>query len=562
MSETPAFARDYARPDLDAVRAEVADLAQRLEAATGAEQAVEVVRAWNRVRSRIDTGWNIAEVRYQQDTTDDRAKAEKQFWDQAAPAMRELDVIHARALTRSRHREALERAFGAQILRVKECTATTFAPEIADALAEEAKLVTRYIELTSKKEAVFRGEKTTMPALHGYFGVADRQTRLDAHVARDRFLAANADDLDDIYDRLVELRDGMGRALGMGGFTPLGYQLMTRIGYDAGDVARFRDAVREQLVPLAEELRRRQAEALGIDEVLLHDEEVLDPNGNPAPTGTPTEILETARGMYRDIDPRLGAFMDHMLEHDLLDVERRDGKAPGGFCTIFADLGWPFVFAQFTGTTDDLQVVTHECGHAYQVWSARKLPLIEYHFPTNEAAEVHSMGMEHLTFPFMERFFGDDAERYRRGHLARDVTALPYITLVDHFQHRVYEQPELTPAQRNAAWLELEASYLPWRRYGDDLPYLATGTIWQRQRHVYCDPFYYIDYALAGVCALQIHMKAERDRDLALRDYLKMCEIGGSVSFTEMLEVGGLRSPFEPEVLADVADHLRRALLS
>ena len=562
MSETPAFARDYTRPDLGAVRTQVNDMAQRLEAATSAEAAIEVVRAWNQVRSRVDTGFNIAEVRYHQDTSRDWAKGEKAFWDEAAPALRELDVIHARALIDSRHREAIERAFGPQIFRLKACTATTFAPEIADALAEEAKLVTRYIELTSKKECDFHGEKITMPALRGYFGVADRQTRLDAHRSRDRFLAANAAELDQIFDRLVSLRDGMGRALEMDGFTPLGYQLMTRVDYDAGDVARFRDALREQLVPACQEIVRRQAKALGIDQVMLYDEPVFDPRGNPQPTGTPREILETARGMYHDMDPRIGAFMDHMLEHDLLDVEPRDGKAPGGFCTIFADLGWPFVFAQFTGTTDDLQVVTHECGHAYQVWSARKLPLIEYHFPTYEACEVHSMGMELLTFPWMDRFFGDQAERYRHGHLALEVIHLPYITLVDHFQHRVYEQPELTPAQRNAAWLELEASYLPWRHYGDELPYLATGTIWQRQRHVYCDPFYYIDYALAGVCALQIHMKAERDRDLALRDYMKMCEIGGSVSFTEMLEVGGLRSPFEPEVLADVADHLRRVLLS
>ncbi len=561
MSETPAFARDYTRPDLPAVRAQVDALAQRLEAATSADEAVEAVRAWNQVRSRIDTGFNIAEVRYHQDTNSAWAKGEKAFWDEAAPALRELDVIHARALVGCRHREAIERAFGPQILRLKACTATTFAPEIADALAEEAKLVTRYIELTSKKDADFHGEKTTMPALRGYFGVADRQTRLDAHRARDRFLAAIATELDEIFDRLVTLRDGMGRALGMGGFTPLGYQLMTRVGYDAADVARFRDALREQLVPVCQELVRRQAQALEIDEVMLYDEQVFDPRGNPEPTGTPHEILETARGMYHDMDPRIGAFMDHMLEHDLLDVERRDGKAPGGFCTIFADLGWPFVFAQFTGTTDDLQVVTHECGHAYQVWSARKQPLLEYFFPTYEACEVHSMGMELLTFPWMDRFFGAEAERYRRGHLAFEVVHLPYITLVDHFQHRVYAEPAMTPAQRNAAWLELEGRYMPWRRYGDQLPQLATGTVWQRQRHIYGMPFYYIDYALAQVCAFQIHMKAERDRDLALRDYMKMCEVGGSISFTEMLEVGGLRSPFEPEVLAEVAAHLRDALL-
>lgn len=560
MSDTPHFAAGYQRPNLPDLTQRTRALAEACRAADGEATTLEVVRSWNRLRAEVDTNLNRAFVRYRQDTTDSAARAEQDFWDGATPTLRELDVLWARTLLASAHRDAIGRELGEQLLRLKECAAATFDPAIAGAIAEEAALSSEYTALVARKEATYRGESYTMAGLRGLWGDPDRQVRLEAHQARDRFMADHAADFDRIYDRLVALRHGMATTLGLESFTPLGYRLMTRIGYDDGDVARFRDAIHDVIVPLAADLAERQRQRLGVDALMLHDEAVLDPAGNPRPRGDAHAILETARTMYHELHPELGAFMDVMLDKGLLDVELRDGKAPGGFCTYFADLGLPFVFAQFTGTDDDLQVVTHECGHAFQCYASRELEAVEYAFPTYEAAEVHSMGMEFLTYPWMERFFGADADLYRRCHLQRALTCLPYLALVDHFQHRVYAEPTMSPAQRKAAWLELEAHYMPWRNYGDLFPHLATGTVWQRQSHIYQVPFYYIDYALAGVCALQIFLKAANDREGTLNDYLAMCKVGGSVSFAEMLEVGNLRSPFDPAVLADVANHARAVL--
>ena len=559
MTALPFFARDYARPDL----AEVERTARELATATAsADQTalLELVRRWNQLRSTVDTQLNIAMVRYHQNTGDPEAKAEQDFWNDAAPKLRELEVIHARALLEAPARDALTAEYGPQLLALEECLATTFAPEIRDALAEEAKLTTRHVELTAEPTVEFRGQKYSMSGIASFFTDGNRDTRREAQQARDRFLARHGDELDSLYARLVELRDGMGRALGHPGFTPLGYQLMSRTSYGPDEVAEFRAALRREIVPIAQELKEVQRQRLGLDQVMFHDELVWDPRGNPRPHGDPAHILETARGMYHELGAELGEFMDVMLERGLIDVELRDGKAPGGFCTHFNDLGLPFVFANFNGTDDDIVVVTHECGHAYQAYASRHQPLIEYIFPTYEAAEIHSMGMEFLTYPWMDRFFGADADRYRRTHLERVVDLLPYIAAVDEFQHRVYAEPGLSPAQRNQLWLEMEATYLPLRNYGDHFPYLATGTIWQRQAHIYQLPFYYIDYALAEVCALQIHAKAGASRERAVADYLDLCRVGGSRSFTELLEVGKLRSPFDPDCLREVADHIRSQL--
>jgi M3 family oligoendopeptidase len=560
MASTPRFAQGYERPELGAVTTQTRTLAERLTQAGSATQALAVIREWNRLRSALDTNQARAYVRYCQDTTCAGAKAEQDFWNEAAPTLRELDVIHARALTASSHAEAINREFGPQLLRLKECAAATYAPEIRESLAEEARLTTRYVELISTKALALDGRRYTTAGIRRFFGVADRRLRLGAYQAQERFLSSHADTLDQIFDRLVLLRDQMGRSLGWESYIPLGYQLRTRIGYAEHEVSRFREGIRTEIVPLCQVLRARQAQRLGVETLLLHDEAVWDPAGNPEPFGDPPAILNTAREMYHELHPDLGAFMDTMLDNGMLDVQLRDGKAPCGFCVFLPDLGLPFVFGQFVGTEYDLHLLIHECGHAFQDYSARSHPLIEYIGPTGEAAEVHSMALELLTYPWMDRFFGDAAERYRRGHLERALCVLPYVTLLDHFQHEVYRRPSLPPSARNALWRSLEREYLPWRDYDDCFPHFAKGGVWQLIWHLFLWPFRGIDYALAQSCALQIHQRSLQDPRRALADYLAICKVGGSVSFQEMLEVGSLTSPFDSDCLRSVAQHARQVL--
>ena len=248
-----------------------------------------------------------------------------------------------------------------------------------------------------------------------------------------------------------------------------------------------------------------------------------------------------------------------MADCELLDLKARNGKAGGGFCANVPRYGVPFIFANFNGTQDDVNVFTHECGHAFQNWSSRDQSLLLYQWPTYEAAEIHSMSLEFLTYPYMEAFFGDDAARFIEGHLEDAILFLPYGCAVDEFQHRVYAEPDMTPAERAALWLELERTYLPHRRY-TEMPHMESGRLWQQQRHIFAMPFYYIDYCLAQTCALQMWHSATKDREDTMARYRTLCSLGGSKPFTELVAAAGLANPFTVGSLDAVCDAVAETL--
>lgn len=553
-----SFTHTYERPDFDAVRQRSRALADACATASSPEAFLSVVDEWNRVRATVDTHMNLAMVMYAQDTTAPANKTEQAFWDAAAPDLKELDVAHANALLESRFHSALDERYGAQLLALKRCERATFVPAIADTVAQEARLCSAYQQLMARSEVEFRGERMNLSKLGGFLDRADRQTRMDAQRARAAFLAANAEELDRIFDELVHLRHAMARALGDDDYVPLAYRLRRRTSYGPDDVARFRASIVREIVPLATELHARQADTLGVERLLFHDESVWRQSGNVRPIGDRGSILASAQSMYDELHPDMGAFFRVMIERELLDVETRDGKSRGGFCTHFNDLGLPFIFANFNGSDADIMVITHECGHAFQAYSSRDIePRVEYMFPTFEAAEIHSKSMEFLTHPWMERFFGEHAEAYRQTHVRRAICLLPYTVCVDHFQHDVYQNPTWSPSDRKRRWRQLEQLYLPHRDYGGMYPYYETGGLWQRQLHIYRLPFYYIDYALAEACAMQLWRTALDDRARALEQYLMISRVGGRLSFVELLQLGGLRSPFEDDCIVDVGQFLR-----
>jgi M3 family oligoendopeptidase len=241
-----------------------------------------------------------------------------------------------------------------------------------------------------------------------------------------------------------------------------------------------------------------------------------------------------------------------MSDGGFMDLKNRPGKAGGGFCTSFPTEGVPFIFANFNGTHGDINVFTHEMGHAFQNWKSRDLPGIDVLWPTMEAAEINSMALEFLTYPQMALMVGDAAaDRFRRMHLIGSLAFLPYGVCVDHFQHEIYDNPAMSPAERNATWRRLETLYMPWRDYGD-LAHPAGGGRWQAQLHIYRLPFYYIDYTLALCCAMQFWIAARDAPDDAMRRYRDLAALGGSAPFTALVASAGLVSPFEDGALEGV----------
>ena len=560
IAEIPAFDDMVApKPDLDAVRSAYARLRERYAAAESAEERLRVIRDWDSLREVVDTWMAMVHLRFSADTRDEAAKAEREERDRVAPKYTELAVDFKKMLLNDTHRPTLEAHFGPTAFALWDADARTFDPSIETELIEESKLCAEFAELHASAQIPFRGEMLNQSGIRRYTVDADRNTRVEANRARWGWFAENAADFDRIYGEMTTTRHSIARKLGYDNFVGLGYDRMSRVDYNRDDVESFRNEVRDCVVPLVAELRISQAQILGIDRTMFWDEPVFDLRGNPTPNGGHDWMIARATEMYDALHPEIGSFFRMMRDRNLLDLKMRDGKSAGGFCMSIPTYKVPYIFANFNGTKHDVVVFTHEMGHAFQVWSSRNVELYDYLWPTYESCEIHSMSLEYLTWPHMDKFFGDDADRFRRHHLTDALCFLPYGVAVDHFQHLVYSNPEANNEERRQMWKQVEEIYLPWRCYGE-LPHLGEGGFWHVQSHVFEMPFYYIDYTLASACALQFWLRSRRDPHETLEAYVALCHRGGTLPFRGLTESAGLVSPFAPGSLRDVVEEARKTL--
>ena len=538
-------------PSDRALTAEYDTIAAQLGAAPNVAGWRDAFGRWDDVRRRWKSWANVTRLRYTQDTRREDYRAAQALLDGRTPAVTALETAMKQRFLASDARPALEAELGAQAFALWDADVTTFDTAVADDLVRESELAREYTELLAGATVAFDGEERSLGALGRFVQARERETRHDAQRALWSVFAERSERLDRIFDELVHTRDRIARKLGFENYTALGYRRMRRVDYGPDDVARYRDEIARVVVPFAHELVRKQGANAGFDPVYFWDESSLGIESGVAPLGDRAWIVARTQEALGAIDPALGAFARMMIENELFDVENRPGKALGAYCTNFPTRRVPFVFANFNGSRADVRTMMHELGHAFQGWQSRDQRAVDYLSPTLESAEIHSMSLEYLAWPEMERFFGDGANAYRREHLLDAMLFLPYGVAVDHFQHLVYAQPSATPDERHAMWREMERRYLPWRAYGD-LAHPAKGGLWQEKRHIYVAPFYYIDYTLALCCALQFWVKAAADRDATLAAYVALCGRGGEAPFRELVRSAGLRVPFDAGTLQDV----------
>ncbi len=544
----------YERPKLDLLTAQFEELLTAFDTADAAGQ-IELVRASKRLRSVFSTQQSICHIRHTSDTTNEFYESENAWFDEAGPQFEALVNKFSKKLVASPHKAAIVEEFGRQFVRRIEVSLRAFDPATIDLLGEENQLASAYTKIKAQAAIEFRGKTYNLSSLAPFLISPDRATRREAAEANWAFYAAHEEEMSRIFDDLVELRTKIARQMGHENFVALGYDRMSRTDYGPQEVEVFRRQVREQIVPLASALYERQRQRLGLDKLTYFDEGLAYPSGNPTPIGTPEDTVRAATDLYEELSPETAAFFSMMREKNLMDLVGRDGKATGGYCTYLYNHCVPFIFSNFNGTSGDVDVLTHELGHAFQMYESRKQPVMEYILPTYEACEIHSMSMEFFAYPWLENFFGDDADRYRESHLEAAIKYLPYIVAVDEFQHVMYEQPNLSFAERLEKWSELEKIYLPHRDY-DGLDYLERGGLWLRQSHIFQMPFYYIDYALAQVCAFQFWQRDLLSHKEAWGDYLRLCKAGGSRSFVDLVKLANLHSPFAAGTLGRVVSDM------
>ena len=463
--------------------------------------------------------------------------------------------MYSKVLFESPHRAYMESKIGKVPFKNIEIALKAFDEKLIPLMQEENALSSRYTKVIASAKIPFDGEVYNLSLMGKFTTSNDRDVRKRAWKAVSDFFVTVADELDEIYDLLVKNRTAQAKMLGYENYVELGYYRMNRNCYDKAMVENFRKQIKEVFVPFAEKLHEERRERLGIEKLKYYDNGIYFLNGNPAPTGTPEEILKAGQDMYRELSPETAEFFDFMMENELFDVLGRKTKRAGGYMTFLPNYKSPFIFANFNGTSGDVDVITHECGHAFQGFVTRNEEIREFTDITMETAEIHSMSMEYFTYDWMGNFFGDRKDDYYKMHLADSAIFVPYGTMVDEFQHHVYENPDMTPTERNALWLKLESEYRPYLDY-EDIPFFSTGGWWQRQLHIYQMPFYYIDYVIASICAMQFKTMMDEDYKKAWDNYLKLCKLSARDFFTNMIKEVGLNSPFEDGCIAALVEKL------
>ena len=535
----------YVRPDMEKIFARVSGDIAVLKEAKNYEEFRKAYMDYVEADTELETSKTIAHIRNTINLLDEFYEAEMVYFNSQMPKYEILKKEMGEVIVVSPFKAEMEKEFGAILIQNMEAQKQLSDESIVDDQVKEAELVSRFMKTQAAATVEFKGEQIGNYGLLKIMQSTDRAERKEAFEAWAKLYEGIAPTLEEVYDGLVKVRAGMAKKLGFKSFIPMGYLRRRRFDYTEKELEVFRKQVREVVVPAAAKLYERQKEALGIDTLYYYDESIASPSGNPVPIGDKEYLVGEAQKMYRELSKESGEFFDFMMEYELFDLDSKHGKRAGGYCTILPQYHAPFIFSNFNGTDADVNVLTHEAGHAFAGFTAAKYQKTpELCHSTSEINEIHSMSMELWTYPWMENFFGDKAEEYRKEHLADALMKIPYMLCVDEYQHKVFENPEMTAMERRAVWSGLEKIYMPWRNYAGN-EFLESGAFWIKQQHIFLYPFYYVDYAMAQMGAFEFYTKMKEDRKAAWADYYKLCAAGGSMGYFDLLKYSGLHKVLE-----------------
>lgn len=542
----------YIRPILDEYKEQAQQIFLEMDQATTKEALTNSIQQYIAAYKSLLSMQTLAYIRNSIDTRDEFYDQEITYWDENEPYFDEINNVYYQKLMAHPHLDLIKDDFPHTYFKMIENKLSIFDPKIISDLQAENKAATEYTKLIASAQIEFDDKTLTLAQMGPYTQHHDRNIRKTASNKVWAWFEEHEQQFDEIYDSLVKVRTQMAHKLGFESFTEMAYRRMQRLDYNQKMVANYRQQILEDVVPVANKLYNRQAKRLNLDKLEYYDVALQFLDGNATPIGSFEDTINSGKEMYHELSKETGEFFDFMLDNNLLDLIAKPGKQSGGYMTFMHDYEAPFIFSNFNGTSGDVDVLTHEAGHAFQGYQSRHIQIPEVHMPTHEACEIHSMSMEFITWPFMEKFFGPQADKYRFSHLSDGLQFLPYGVLVDHFQHEIYNNPEMTPAERKETWKKLDQQYRPHLDFSDN-EFADRGTFWYRQGHIFQSPFYYIDYTLAQVCAFQFWKRSIIEQDpTTWDDYMAICKVGGTQSFTEIVDTAHLLSPFEDGTLKSI----------
>ena len=548
----------YERLSIEEIENNSLKLITKLKNASTPDTFMDCFKEINKYRGHIQTMMTLCSIRHTINTADKFYEAEQDYWDNTAPLIQKYEVEFFKVCLDCGFRDELP--IPSIFFKLAENSLKCFDPCIIEELQEENRLASEYGKLKASAKIEFNGEMHNLASIVPYMMSNDREVRRKAFEAGTNFYAENEDKFDDIYDGLVKVRDKMAKKLGYKNFTELGYIRMNRFDYNEEMVTKYREEVLKYVTPIVSKIHEKQKRRIGVDKLEAYDYNYEFKTGNPTPKGKEKELVDAASRMYKEMSKETDDFFTMMRENELFDLTTKPNKQMGGYTTDLIEYKVPFIFSNFNGTSGDVDVLTHEAGHAFQGYlTSLENDIPDLAFPTMESCEIHSMSMEFFAHPWMELFFKEDKDKYYYSHIASTLTFLPYGVLVDHFQHEVYNHPEMSKDERKACFRRLEKMYKPGLEY-TGYPILEKGGYFYRQGHIFESPFYYIDYTLAQVCALQFYKRMLDKDENCWKDYVHLCKLGGTKSFLELVKEASLTSPFEKDCLKSVVEAMDKEL--
>jgi oligoendopeptidase F len=538
----------------EATWSDLAPLYERLAtAAVTRENAEEWLRSWSQLEELIDEAGTLAMIAYTCDTADAAKEAANLRWSSdIAPRAMEQQVRLARRLVELGFTrpdlETVLRGFRTDIEIFREANVPLFS-----ALEE---LSTAYQKITGGLEVEWEGERKTVPQLQPFLKERDRAVRERAFRLGAQAYLERRDELAALFDRMYELRQEVARNAGFEDFQAYTFRAKHRFDYTPADCAAFHRAVEAVVAPAAERLMAYRREALGVPTLRPWDTQVELESARPVkPFRDVTGFVEPAKRVFEALDPELGSQFRRMAEDGLLDLESRPGKAPGGYCTKLSWRGLPFIFMNAVGVPDDVNTLVHEAGHSFHDFASHPQPFIWQRSVTHEAAELASMSMELLAAPHLVKPTGyytpEEARAAQVERLEDVLLSLAHIASVDAFQQWIYTSGRGGDAPtRDAVWLTIRSRF----ERGVDWSGLERERVarWYRQLHIFEYPFYYIEYGIAQLGALQLWRASLDDPAATLRRYKDALALGGTKSLPETYRAAGARLIFDEAGMAEL----------
>lgn len=515
------------------------------------EQCFSVVEEINKIRDIYLTEYWISYIGYLLNVKDEGFLKTEEFFATAAPKMENLKLKYFKAVLNSKFKDQLEKRIGSRLFVIAENEIALINEETNSLRTKEKQIVSKYTKLLASSMVVFNGKKMKLSALAPHLISEDRELRKKAFDTRYKWFIDNEDVIDEILDKLVKVRTKIANKLGFDSYTEVGYIKMNRIGYDKKDISNFKKQIVKFINPIVIELKQMQKERLGYDEIKYYDDAVLFKDGNAKIKDNLDEIILKAKKMYGEASEELSEIFNFLIDNKFIDFEMRKNKSGGGITTYLPKYKSPLIVGNFDGTNHIIDLLSHEFGHAVQLYLSKDLLFHENRWPTFDICEIHSTSLEYLIYPWLKLFFEGDEVKYKIEHMTKHLKLFGYIAAIDEFQHVIYDKPELTKDERKSKWKDIQKEYMPY--ISDNHEYFEKGIMWQKQGHIFSNPFYYIDYGLATVCALSFYEKSKVDKENVWSDYINFCKLGGSLSLKELLSVSNLNNPFDEKGLENLS---------